>query len=70
MRINHVVNKFDDLIFEVGNVHTSWINVEWELVVSLDAHESIPEIEQGESQWLFLDVTPEGFPIKWHILHL
>ena len=54
-----VVNEFNNLVFEPRDGHRGRIDVEGELVVSLDVHEGRIGLQEGVVDRVLLEVSPE-----------
>jgi hypothetical protein len=65
--INKMINEFEHGLFEAGDLLGTWLDIEREIVESLDAQESVVAIEEGLKDRAFLHVTPHCSPIE-HVL--
>ena len=68
MGVNEVIAEFKDDIFKATDLSSTWLNVEGELLKSLDAHEVVVGSEDRIEDGALLNITPHGCPIK-HVFY-
>lgn len=57
MSINKVINEFQHFFLLAVQAYSTWINIEWEVVVSLNVHEVVIEVEHWVEERALLNVT-------------
>ena len=63
MGIDQPIYECDDCIFKGNPALSMWVDVERHVIITLDIHELIVQVQHRSDEWLLLKVSKKRCPI-------